>query len=120
MATTAVSAVGQDQFLQLLIAQLQNQDPLNPLTDQQFISQLTSLNTVQGIQSLNANFAQMLQLQQLTQGASLIGKTVEYTPTGRETTATGVVSALTAQDGTFVLTVGNDRIGLDQITVVRA
>ncbi len=119
MATNAVSAINQDQFLQLLIAQLQNQDPLNPITDQQFINQLTALNTVQGIQSLNASFAQMLQLQQLTQGTSLIGRQVEYTPTGGEAT-TGVVSALAVQDGTFVLSVGADQVGLDQITAVRA
>lgn len=116
---TAVSAIAQDQFLQLLVAQLQNQDPLNPITDQEFIAQLTSLNTLQGIESLNASFAQMLQLQQLTQGASLLGKTVEYVPLGGGDPLTGTVDALGVQNGAFVLTVGTEQISLDQIVSVR-
>jgi flagellar basal-body rod modification protein FlgD len=121
MATSPISATGlQDQFLQLLVAQLQNQDPLNPVSNQEFITQLASLNTVQGINTLNANFAEMLKLQQLTEGSSLLGKTVEYTPTGGGPTATGKVDSLSVQNGAFVLDVGGNQIGLDQITSVRA
>ena len=76
MATNALSGIGSDQFLQLLVAQLQNQDPLDPVSDKDFINQLATLNTVQGLTDLNASFAQMLQLQQLTQGAELIGKSL--------------------------------------------
>jgi flagellar basal-body rod modification protein FlgD len=115
----AVSGIGQDQFLQLLIAQLQNQDPLDPIQDQEFISQLATLNTVQGLQDLNASFAQMLKLQQLTQGADLIGKTIDYTPTGGTPTS-GKVDSVTAQDGQFVLVVGSDRVTLDQVQTVRS
>lgn len=115
-----VSAIAQDQFLQLLVTQLQNQDPLDPITDQQFITQLTSLNTLQGIETLNANFAQMLQLQQLTNGASLLGKTVEYEPLGGGATATGKVDSLNVVNGLFVLQVGTEQVGLDQIISVRA
>lgn len=115
MATTAVSNVNQDQFLQLLVAQLQNQDPLNPVSDKDFIAQLTSLNTLQGINSLNANFSEMLKLQQLTEGANLIGKTVNYLPTGAGAVSTGTVSGVTLQDGNFVLQVGTDRVTLDEI-----
>lgn len=119
VSATRASSIDQDQFLQLLVAQLQNQDPLNPVTDQEFISQLATLNTVQSLTSLNANFAEMLRLQQLTQGADLIGKTVTYTPAdgGR---ATGTVDSLTTQDGKFVLAVGSARVGLDQVTDVTA
>jgi flagellar basal-body rod modification protein FlgD len=119
MATSgAVSPIGSDQFLQLLVAQLQNQDPLNPVSDKEFISQLTALNTVQSLQDLNANFAEMLKLQQLTQGAELIGRTVTYTPTGGGSAVTGKVDSVTAQDGRFVLTVGSAQVTLDQIQSV--
>jgi flagellar basal-body rod modification protein FlgD len=120
MAVSSISGIGQDQFLQLLVAQLQNQDPLSPTTDREFIAQLASLNTVQGIQTLNANFAEMLKLQQLTEGTNLIGKTVDYTPTGGGANASGKVDSVAVQDGQFVLQIGDNRIGLDQIVSVRA
>jgi flagellar basal-body rod modification protein FlgD len=113
------AALGQDQFLQLLVSQLQNQDPLDPVSDKDFINQLATLSQLQGIQDLNANFGEMLKLQQLTNGASLIGKTVEYTPADGGPTQTGTVGSLEVQNGAFVLVVGTTRIGLDQIVSVR-
>jgi len=111
----ALSGINTDQFLQLLVAQLQNQDPLDPVSDRDFINQLATLNTVQGIQSLNANFAEMLKLQQLTQGADLIGKTVTFAPAGGGDPRSGTVSAVSVQDGAFVLNVGSDKVALAQI-----
>lgn len=118
MATEAVSAIGSQQFLQLLVAQLQNQDPLNPVSDKEFIAQLTALNTLESLNNLNVSFAQMLRLQQLTQGASLLGKAVEYVPPGGALT-TGTVDAITVQNGQFVLTVGSTQVPLDQVQTVR-
>jgi flagellar basal-body rod modification protein FlgD len=117
---TPVSAIAQDQFLQLLVTQLQNQDPFNPITDQEFITQLTSLSTLQGIEQLNASFAQILRLQQLTNGASLLGKTVEYELSSSDTTQVGIVDSVRVQNSTFVLQIGTDEVKLDQIISVRS
>ena len=116
--SSAVS-IGQSQFLQLLVSQLQNQDPLDPVSDKDFISQLSTLQTVQGLQDLNANFGEMLKLQQLTNGSSLIGKKVDFT-TADGVTKTGTVDSLSVDNGQFVLVIGTDRVGLDQIGGVRA
>lgn len=115
---SSIGTVNTNQFLQLLIAQLKNQDPLSPMDSTSFISQLASLNTVQGIQSLNATFSQVLQLQQLTQGADLIGKTVQYTPSGGGDAQSGTVSSVSVQNGNFVLQVGDTQVGLSQVTSV--
>lgn len=117
-STGALSGIGQDQFLQLLIAQLKNQDPLSPVDNSQFITQLASLNTVQGLQDLNASFGQQLKLQQLTEGANLIGKTIEYLPTGATERRAGTVGSVEVQNGSFVLQVGSDQVTLDQIQSV--
>jgi flagellar basal-body rod modification protein FlgD len=114
----AIGGIGSDQFLQLLVAQLQNQDPLDPVSDKDFVAQLASLTTVQSLDGLNASFAQMLKLTQLTQGAQLIGKTVQYTPTGGGAALTGTVDSVTTQNGQFVLTIGSDQVPLDQIQSV--
>jgi flagellar basal-body rod modification protein FlgD len=117
-STGGIAGISSDQFLQLLVAQLQNQDPLDPVTSQDFITQLSTLNSVQGLQNLNTSFSESLKLQQLTQGANLIGKTINYTPVGGAPT-TGQVSSVTAQNGQFVLTVGTDQVTLDQIQSVQ-
>lgn len=117
-STGAVGGIASDQFLQLLIAQLQNQDPLDPVSDKDFLAQLASLTTVQSLDGLNASFAQMLKLTQLTQGADLIGKTVQFTPTGGGDPVTGKVDSVTTQNGQFLLTIGSAQVSLDQIQSV--
>jgi flagellar basal-body rod modification protein FlgD len=65
-----ISSITSQQFLQLLVTQLQNQDPLNPVDPSSFLTSLASLDTVGSVNTLNASFASELQLQQLTSGAS--------------------------------------------------
>ena len=72
-------AAAQDRFLKLLVAQLNNQDPMNPLDNAQMTSQIAQINTVTGIQQLNDTvnkFASQLAVQQLVQGSSLVGHQV--------------------------------------------
>ncbi len=75
-ADTTVTA---DRFLKLLVAQMQNQDPLNPMDNAQVTSQMAQINTVTGIDKLNTTVAglssQFMQLQAV-QGASLVGHDV--------------------------------------------
>jgi flagellar basal-body rod modification protein FlgD len=115
--TTGISGLNTDQLLQLLVSQLQNQDPLNPVTNQDLFNQITSLNQVQSLGSLNASFSSMLQLQQLTQGADLVGKTVDYTASDG-TKASGAVSAVNVQNGQFMLTIGSNQVALNQVQSV--
>jgi flagellar basal-body rod modification protein FlgD len=69
----------EDRFLKLLVAQLQNQDPLNPMDNAQVTSQMAQIQTVSGIDKLNSTVqglnAQFAQLQALS-GASLVGRGV--------------------------------------------
>ena len=69
----------QDRFLTMLITQLRNQDPLNPMDNEQITSQLAQLSTVQGIQQLNDTMlalAGQMDVSQSMQAANLIGKAV--------------------------------------------
>jgi flagellar basal-body rod modification protein FlgD len=76
---TSESADQQDRFLKLLVAQMQNQDPMNPLDNAQVTSQMAQISTVTGIDRLNGTVAglntQFAQMQAL-QGASLVGRDV--------------------------------------------
>ena len=70
-------AASQDRFLKLLVAQLNNQDPLNPMDNAQMTTQMAQINTVSGIQELNATLkgmATQFGSMQTLQGTSLIGR----------------------------------------------
>ena len=69
----------QNRFLNLLVTQLKNQDPLNPMDNAQVTSQLSQINTVSGIEKLNATMGQLLEGMndgQAMQAAGMIGKNV--------------------------------------------
>jgi flagellar basal-body rod modification protein FlgD len=78
-SSAANSTVSADTFLQLLVAQMQNQDPLNPMDNAQVTSQMAQISTVTGINALNTTVqslsSQFTQMQAL-QGASLVGQSV--------------------------------------------
>jgi len=78
-STIADASATSDRFLKLLVAQMQNQDPLSPMDNAQVTSQMAQINTVAGIDKLNATVAglssQFAQLQAV-QGASLVGHDV--------------------------------------------
>jgi flagellar basal-body rod modification protein FlgD len=69
----------QDRFLKLLVAQLNNQDPMNPMDNAQMTSQMAQINTVTGIQQLNYTMLGMsdqFAALQVLQGTSMIGRSV--------------------------------------------
>ena len=57
--STTDPAAAQDRFLKLLVAQLNNQDPMNPMDNAQMTSQMAQINTVTGIQQLNKTMESM-------------------------------------------------------------
>ncbi|HEY2560736.1 MAG TPA: flagellar hook capping FlgD N-terminal domain-containing protein [Caldimonas sp.] len=78
-AAASDADVTSDRFLKLLVAQMQNQDPLNPMDNAEVTSQMAQINTVTGIDKLNTTVegltSQFMQMQAL-QGASLVGRDV--------------------------------------------
>ena len=78
-ASAAADTSSADRFLKLLVTQMQNQDPLNPMDNAQMTSQIAQINTVSGIDKLNRTVdglnKQFLQLQALS-GAALVGRDI--------------------------------------------
>jgi len=69
----------QDRFLKLLVAQMNNQDPMNPMDNAQMTAQMAQINTVSGIQQLNdtvKGLASQFDTLQALQSASLVGRQV--------------------------------------------
>jgi flagellar basal-body rod modification protein FlgD len=114
-ATTATAAkqatLDKDDFLKLFVTQLQHQDPMNPMTDQDFMGQMASFSTLEQVSNLAASNAKLASGAALDQAVGLIGRRVTYTDTAGET-RTGVVERVSTQDGQPALRVdGVDDVG---------
>lgn len=107
--------LGQQQFLNLLVTQLRNQDPLQPVEQTEFISQLAQFSVLEGVQTLNVQFDDMLKLQQLTEGAQLVGKTVEFISPNTGELEQAQVTEARVVEGRIVLTAGEHQVPLSQV-----
>ena len=114
----AKSNVSTDQFLQLLVAQLQNQDPLNPMSNEDFLTQLAQFQSLENGLEIAQNTESLLLGQSLSAASTLIGKNVTALQDG--TAVSGVVDKVVVVDGDVMLVVGGNQITLDQITEVDA
>jgi len=78
--TTGGNALGKDDFMTLLLKQLSYQDPLNPMDNAQFTSQLTQFSSLEELSNINSTLADVLAFQQSMQNTAvtnLIDKTVQ-------------------------------------------
>jgi flagellar basal-body rod modification protein FlgD len=78
-SSQSTSQATSDRFLKLLVAQMQNQDPLSPMDNAQVTSQMAQINTVSGINTLNDSITSMsgqFTQMQAMQGAALVGHSV--------------------------------------------
>ena len=92
-ASGSDAAALQDRFLKLLVAQVNSQDPMNPMDNAQMTSQMAQINTVSGIQQLNEtmkSMAQQFSSLQVLQGASMVGHAVLTEGNALVPDATGV------------------------------
>lgn len=88
--------LGQSAFLELMITQLENQDPLSPQENSEFIAQLAQFSSVESLDKLNNNFdsfATNFVANQALQASTLVGRSVTVPSDRTELTADGVVSA---------------------------
>ena len=97
------TAFGLQDFMKILLTQLQYQDPLKPMDNQQFMSQIAQFTTLEQSQQLNDKIDRLLSIQAATQSIGLIGKTVDVN--GSAGPFSGVVTALSLSNSDPQLTV---------------
>jgi flagellar basal-body rod modification protein FlgD len=119
------SALGKDSFMELLVTQMKNQDPLNPAKNEEMLAQLAQFSSLEQMEELNANIVGLAVLQQsnalmsqLTDSSALIGKSVRYADpiTGAE--QWGTVDSVRLQEGVAVLRIDGKDVPLLNITEV--
>ena len=90
--------LGQDAFLQLMITQMKNQDPLAPQSNSEFVAQLAQFSSVQGLEKLNTNFntfSSGFQSNQALQASSLVGRSVSVETKSSILNTNGIISGST-------------------------
>jgi flagellar basal-body rod modification protein FlgD len=111
------SNLNDQDFLQLLVAQLKYQDPMSPTDDQSFIQEQAQFSTVEGITSLESTMTAMGAQQQMSSAVNLIGTQVQYTQSDGST-ASGLVSAVGNSSGSITVKVGNSDVPFSSINEV--
>lgn len=100
--------------MNILVAELKNQDPTDPVSDTEYVSQMAQIYSLQEMNTINEST-------QTSQAFSMIGKTVTYQTTdssGNSVSATGQVDAVVLKDSTNYLTVNGTNISLSDVTQV--
>lgn len=121
-----------DAFLKLLMTQLQNQDPMNPMEDTEFVSQMAQFSSLEQMTNMNETMRKMFEQQQKAEFVShsdLIGKQIEYAHVAKEATEEkeartevreGLVTSVLFKDGQAHLVINNDaRVMTDKLLSVR-
>ena len=116
-ATTNNASVDQNQFLTLLVNELQNQDPTQPTDQSQTLAQLAQFSQLQETQNLNKTLTSNQQFSNVAQSATLIGKTVS-TATATDAGVSGVVSSVSLSDGKTYLQIGKQSVDASTVTSI--
>jgi flagellar basal-body rod modification protein FlgD len=124
-AAPGATALGKDDFLKLLTAQLANQDPLQPVDNQAFVAQLAQFSSLEQLQGVSARLDDLLLATnastQVT-AASLVGKTVEYRngvdASGKDVHATGQVQGVAISGDGVDLIVGGRQVKLSDLVAI--
>ena len=112
--------LGKDEFLKLLMAQIKNQDPLDPMDDKEFISQMTTFSSLEQMMNMNESIQQLVKNQSVSpviQYSHMIGKEVSYYKLDEESgdilepkeIVTSQVKAISEKEGFAVIELENDQ-----------
>ncbi|EGL14669.1 MULTISPECIES: flagellar hook capping FlgD N-terminal domain-containing protein [unclassified Paenibacillus] len=110
------SILGKDDFLKILITQLQNQDPMQPMQDKEFVAQMAQFTSVEQL----SNMASEMKLLRSSLGftSSLIGKDISWmgkTDSGETVMKNGVVESIIVRDGVQYATVDGKEVKLEEV-----
>jgi len=104
----AENSLGKDAFLEILVTQMKNQNPLEPLKDTEFIGQMAQFSSLEQLTNLNKTMGQFIGLQlnqALTVNADMIGNKVHWEREidGQLESGEGIVKALAIKNGELIV-----------------
>ena len=116
---TGFSGITSQDFMKLLIAQLQNQDPLQPTDNEQLLNQITSMRELQSNIELESTLKSITVNQQLSSAASLLGQTVTGI-TDNDVQISGTVEQIFLKNNAVYLGIDGQELPLANVSTIRA
>ena len=110
--------IGKDGFIKLLITQLQNQDPLEPMSNEDFAAQLAQFSSLEQMQNLNDSFGKLMDLTRIGSSASLIGKGVSYLDLSTGLNSSGVVEKVILKSDGLYFSINGKQVSADHVQEV--
>src|SRR3954451_16573021 len=110
------NVLGKDDFLKLMVAQMKNQDPMNPADDKDNIAQMAQFSSLEQITNLATAVQDLSNRMSLTQNVGLLGHDVTYTKADGSSPSGAVDGLQIKADGSATLSVGG-QVGIDPTTV---
>lgn len=107
-----------ETFLKLLVAQLQNQDPTQPTSNEEIVSQLSQMQSLQANLDLQDSLKNITLSQQVASSSGFIGKSITGVD-GQKKPVTGVVEKVLLRDGKAYLGVGTKEVLMSDVSQVR-
>jgi flagellar basal-body rod modification protein FlgD len=121
--TTASASTIQTDYMKLLVTQLQNQNPLEPLDNKDMSAQLAQFSQLQQMENLNASFGKMLDSAQRSYASSLIGKEISFQVQADDGTTEikkgNVNEVAIGADGAILLMTDDQQVNLVDVTSIR-
>ena len=113
VTTATNNELGKDAFLKLLIAELSNQDPLNPVEDREFISQMATFSSLEQMQNMNKTLESMSEANKFS-AVSYIGKAIAFTNDDGEQVP-ALVNAVWFENGKTILDTTEGDVPLEKV-----
>lgn len=114
-----MKTLGQDEFLQLLVTQMRNQDPMKPMSDTEFIAQMAQFSNLEQTKEMSGDIKELRQSNAFAQGTALMGQHVRLMGDD-EKVANGLVTNLEVKDGEVNLIVNDKSYELGDVVSVSA
>ena len=116
-ALTGFAALTSQDFMTMLLAELKNQDPTQPVSNSDLLNQLSQMQSLQSNVELNSTLSGFASNQQISSGASFLGKMVTGTDANKNPVS-GIADSVTSQNGTVTIGVGSSSIPIANLTGV--
>ena len=115
--TTHKTSLDGTDFLKLIMDQLKSQNPLDPMSDKDFAAQMAQMNSLEELQKMNTTLSQLTSANQMSEAASLIGRSIKAN-LADGSTAAGLVTSVSLKNGAVTLMLGTKQVPIADVVSV--
>jgi flagellar basal-body rod modification protein FlgD len=118
-SSTALQGIDKEMFLKLLVAQMQYQNPMNPVDSTEFLNQAAQYASVEQLENMASQQAEMRSLQMITVATGMVGNEVTAIDPATQAPITGVVTSVQFDGSEPWLVIGNTLVPVTAVIEMR-